>query len=94
MNDRRQAWANGGMIFAATMMVIVGIFQIFEGIAAIAKDSFFVVGPNYAYEIDTTVWGWIHLGVGIVVAAAGFFLFTGATVARVIGIVVAVISAV
>lgn len=89
-----QTWAVSGMIFAAAMMVMVGIWQVFVGIAAIAEDNFFVVAPNYTYEIDTTAWGWIHLILGIVVALAGFFLFTGATWARAVGIVLAGISAI
>src|SRR5690606_35773567 len=89
----KAAWAVGGTIFAATAMLLVGIWQILLGIAAIARENFFVVGPNYAYEINTTAWGWIHLGIGVLAAVAGFFLFTGATWARAVGIALAVISA-
>jgi hypothetical protein len=89
-----RAWAVGGMLFAAAMMVMLGIWQIFVGIAAIAEDEFFVVAPNYTYEIDTTTWGWIHLTIGVIVTLAGFFLFTGATWARVVGIALAVLSAI
>jgi hypothetical protein len=89
----KAAWARGGTVFAATVMLVIGIYQIFMGIAAIIEDQFFVVGPNYAYNIDTTAWGWIHLGIGALAAVTGFFLFTGATWARVVGIALAVISA-
>jgi hypothetical protein len=89
----KAAWAVGGTIFAATALLLIGIWQILMGIAAIAQDSFFVVGEDYAYEIDTTTWGWIHLGIGVLAAVTGFFLFTGATWARVVGIAIAVISA-
>lgn len=89
-----RAWAVSGMIFAAAMMVMLGIWQIFVGIAAIVEDEFFVVAPNYTYEIDTTAWGWIHLVIGLVVTITGFFLFTGAVWARTVGIVLAVMSAI
>jgi hypothetical protein len=89
-----RAWARGGLVFAATMLLIVGVFQIFQGIAAIIQDQFFIVGQNYAYTIDTTAWGWIHLGLGVLMALAGFFLFTGKTWARVIGIGLAGLSAI
>jgi hypothetical protein len=52
-----------------------------------------VVGANYTYEVDTTAWGWIHLGIGALALVTGFFLFTGMTWARVVGIALAVISA-
>lgn len=89
-----RAWATGGMVFAATIMLTLGIWQIIVGIAAIAEDDFFVVAPNYTYEIDTTAWGWIHLALGAVVAVTGFFLFTGAAWARVVGIGLAILSAI
>ena len=90
----KQGWANGGMVFAATLMIVLGIYHVFLGIAAIVEDQFFVVGANYAYEIDTTAWGWIHLGVGALATVAGFFLFTGRTWARIVAITLAVVSAV
>ncbi|GEM_PF-101213 len=90
----KQAWARGGMIFAATLMLIIGTYQIFVGLAAIIQDAFFVIGPNYAYEIDTTTWGWIHLGIGALAVVAGFFLFTGALWAKVLAIALAVVSAI
>jgi hypothetical protein len=89
-----RVWAVSGMIFAASMMVLLGIWQIFLGIAAIIEDEFFVIAPNYTYEIDTTAFGWIHLSIGVIVTITGFFLFTGAFWARVLGIALAVLSAV
>jgi hypothetical protein len=89
-----RAWARGGVVLAATVLLLVGIYQIFLGIAALAKNQFFVVGPNYAYTVDTTTWGWIHLGIGIVATLTGFFLFTGMMWARILGVAIAVISAV
>jgi hypothetical protein len=90
----KQAWARGGMIFGATMMLVIGVFQIFLGIAAIVEDQFFVVGQNYAYDVDTTAWGWIHLGIGALAVLAGLFLFTGRMWARVIAIGLAALSAI
>ena len=47
---------------------------------------------KYTFEFDTTAWGWIHLILGIVLALTGFFLFTGAAWARIVGIAVAVLA--
>ena len=89
----KQAWARGGTIFAATMLMVVGVFQFFQGIAAIAKGDFFVAGPNYAYSINVTGWGWIHLIIGALVAVTGYFVYTGAAWARGGGIALAAFSA-
>lgn len=96
MNPRNDAssWAIGGVVFAATMMIMIGVFQFVQGLAAIIEDSFFVVLPNYAYELDVTTWGWIHLVLGILVAVAGFFLLAGSAVAGVLAIFLAGLVAV
>lgn len=94
MSTGKQVLSTSGMIFAATMMLMLGIFQFFQGLAAIIQDEFFVVGPNYAYEFNTTGWGWIHLILGGIIAVTGFLLYTGATWARAVGIALATISAI
>lgn len=90
----KQAWAQGGVIFAAAMLLMLGIWQVFMGIAAIAKGEFFLSTSNYIYEFNVGGWGWIHLIIGIIMVIAGFFLFQGAPWARAVGIVLAVLSAI
>jgi hypothetical protein len=86
-------WAVGFVVFAAVMMMLAGGFQTIAGIAAIFEDEFFVVGPNYVYDIDVTAWGWIHLILGVILFAAGAGVLSGATWARVVGITLASLSA-
>jgi len=86
------AWATGVAIFAAALLLTAGLFQIVQGFVAIVDDEFFVRTAKYTFEFDTTAWGWIHLILGIVLALTGFFLFTGAAWARIVGIAVAVLS--
>ena len=80
------SWASGLSMFAGVMMLIVGIFQILNGIAAILRDKVYVTTPNYLYSFDLTGWGWIHLLVGVLVVAIGFAILMGQTWARWIGI--------
>jgi hypothetical protein len=86
--------AVGFTVFAATMMVIGGVFQAMQGLIALFNDTFYVVGQKWAFQFDITGWGWIHLLVGAVVVVAGVFLFRGAVWARAVGVAVAAISAV
>ncbi|HEX6232678.1 MAG TPA: hypothetical protein VFZ63_06095 [Jiangellaceae bacterium] len=86
-------WAIGGLVFAAMMMVLVGLFQFFQGLAAILDDQFFVVIENYAFELDLTAWGWIHLILGVILVASGLFLFAGSTAAGAVAVVLAGLSA-
>lgn len=87
-------WVTGFAVFAGIMLIVTGVFQAIEGLAAIIKDEFYVVARGYAFKYDVTGWGWFHLIVGIVVAAAGAAVLSGKLWGRVIGIIVAIVSAV
>jgi hypothetical protein len=93
-NGPESGWAIGGIVFAATIMILIGVFQIIAGLVAIIDDDFFVVGPNYTYDIDTTGWGVIHLIIGIVVLLGGFGLLARKLWAAVLAIGLAMISAI
>jgi uncharacterized YccA/Bax inhibitor family protein len=82
------------VLFAAIMMIVLGIFGIFEGLAAIVKSGFYHVPPNYYISINARGWGWIHLIIGSIVVLAGFALFQGSAWARVVGIIMASLSAI
>jgi hypothetical protein len=86
-------WAKGLAAFAGAVMILVGFFHAFNGLAAIFEDDFFVIRANYAFDIDITAWGWIHLILGVIVVFAGISIFTSATWARGVGIVLALLSA-
>jgi hypothetical protein len=86
--------AVGGVLFAASMMVLVGVFQFFTGLAALVDDQFYVVNDHYAFNLDVTAWGWIHLILGIVVAVSGAYLFAGRPWAAAVAIVIVILSAI
>jgi hypothetical protein len=87
-------WAVGGITFAGTMLILIGMFQVIDGIAAIANDEFFLVGQNYTFNLDTSAWGWIHLLLGIGLMIAGWSIFAGRTWAAVVALTLAMLSAV
>lgn len=79
-------------LFAAVLMIFSNILAIFQGIAAIAKDALIVVTRDYAYQLNTTGWGWIHLILGVLILLAGVALVGGAVWARTVGVVVVGLS--
>ena len=88
-------WAVGASVFAGVMMMTVGVLQFFQGlVAAVDGRKFVVTSPNYAFQFNLTAWGWIHIVLGVLVAAAGFFILTGNVVARAVGVALAVLSAI
>ena len=88
----QQRVAKGATMGGAVLLVTVGVLEFLQGISAITKDEVFVVGPEYTYQFDLTVWGWIHLVLGLVVAVVGATLFTGTIWSRVGALVVCGVS--
>jgi hypothetical protein len=86
--------AVGFILFAAIMMLMVGIFQAIAGLVAIFENEFYVATRNYLFKFDATTWGWIHLIVGLIIVFAGWGLLSGRTWARTVAIILAVISAI
>ena len=91
-NREPSGWAVGWIAFAAVMMLVVGFFHAVAGRAGIIDDDFYVKGEQYILQFDTTAWGWIHLAIGVVLMLSGAYLFTGAVLARTVGVVVAALS--
>ncbi|WP_327324557.1 hypothetical protein OG735_20040 [Streptomyces sp. NBC_01210] len=91
-HDRSEASlaaAGGLVVFAAVMLIIGGILDVFRGIMAIANDDIFVSTPRYVFRFDVTGWGWLHLILGVVAILVGVSLFKAPLWARIIGIVIA-----
>jgi len=88
-HSSRQAWATGLTVFAAVMLLLVGLLDILRGIMAIAEDDVFVTTPDYVFQFDLTSWGWIQLVLGVVAMAVSAGLFSRAMWARVAGVGIA-----
>jgi hypothetical protein len=79
-------------VFAGVLLMIAGVMNILQGITAIANDDIYARIGNYAFKFDVTPWGWIHLILGILVVAVGWGAYSGATWAKVTGVVVVSIA--
>ncbi len=85
----------GWIIFGGIAMIVLGAFQIIEGLVAVFQSGYYVVGASQlVVHVNYTAWGWTHFGIGCAAVIAGLGVFTGAMWARVLGIVLAVISAI
>ena len=46
-------------------MIVLGTFHAFQGLVAIFKDEYYLVGPKgLTVNVDYTAWGWTHLLLG------------------------------
>lgn len=88
----REGFAAGTTYAAATLLMVVSVVGILQGISALAKDELFVSGINYVYKFDLTAWGWIALVLGIVGVIIACGMFTGALWARVGAVAIAAVS--
>ena len=91
--EEASGWAVGFILFAAMLMIMAGAFQAFAGLVAIFENEFYVATRNYLFQFDATTWGWIHLLVGLIVVMAGFAILAGRTWGRVVGLTLAMLSA-
>ena len=87
------AWA-GWVVFGGVMLMMMGAFQIIEGLVAIFDDGFYLVRSNgLVVNVNYNTWGWIHTVIGVIGVLAGVGLLAGNMVARVVAVGVAFLSA-
>jgi hypothetical protein len=87
------AWT-GWVVFAAFMMIMVGVFQAVEGLVALFDDGFYhVTRSGLVVNVDYNVWGWTHMLLGALLIIAGVGVLAGNIVARVVAIGLAALSA-
>jgi hypothetical protein len=83
---------HGWAAFAATMVLIVGVFNVIYGLAAIIEDDYFL-----ADELlfgDLSFWGWVHLIIGVAQVITAMLIFGGNDFGAVLGIMFAGFNAI
>jgi hypothetical protein len=76
----------GRVIFAATMLLIVGTLNIIYGIGALDDANIFTDDRRYILTNLNTL-GWVLIILGVIQLAGGFSLMAGNAFGRIIGIV-------
>ena len=84
----------GARFFAAILLLIAGLAQFFQGLTAVVHDNYYAVVNNYVFAFNIASWGWIHLILGVLLVLSGGFVLAGAAWARLLGAILAAISAV
>jgi hypothetical protein len=83
----------GRVVFAATMLLIVGTINIIYGIGALDDANVFVNDTRFILTNLSTL-GWVLIILGVIQLTAGFSLMAGNTYGRVIGIIAGSIGAI
>jgi hypothetical protein len=95
MENDGQGWK----LFAGIMVLLVGVFNVIDGLRAITNASQ-ITGrfPNGEVQLPLTnnikTWGWLVLIIGAVMILAGFLIFSGNMFGRIVGVVIAFLNAV
>lgn len=89
----RHVEGHGLIIFAVSVLTLVGCFNLIDGFAAIAKANVFVAGAHYVFG-DLRSWGWITLILGALQLLAALGIMVGNQLARWFGIAVVGLSAI
>ena len=83
----------GRVLFAATLLLIVGTLNIIYGIGALDSANIFVNDKRFILS-DLNTMGWVLIVLGLIQLAGGASLFMGNTFGRVIGIAGATLGAI
>lgn len=81
----------GWVVFAGTMLTLVGILNVIYGIAAIDDSTFFVNDAKYVIS-DLNTWGWVVLLTGAAQILTAFGVWARNTVATWAGIAFACLN--
>jgi len=71
----------GLILFASILLLIIGCFNLIDGIAAIARSHVFIANAHYVFG-DLRTWGWITLILGILQLLAAAGVLAGNQMAR------------
>jgi hypothetical protein len=84
----------GWVWFAGLMLIVVGLFNVVDGLVAIVKHNFFVPTQAGLLVFNLTGWGWVHLLLGILLVIVGVAVLTGQLWARIAAIILVIVNAV
>lgn len=88
----RNAIAGTATIAAGALLLVSGLLSILQGISALVSDDLLVATARYVYMLNTTAWGWIHIVIGLLLAAVAVGMMLGAAWARFAAILLASLS--
>ena len=85
----------GFVRFAGVILIINGVFSGLQGLVALTgPDTYYLSTQGALFLFDTKGWGWWNVALGVLLILTAGALFSGATWARIVAVVVAGVSAV
>ena len=76
---------HGLLVLASVLLLVIGSFNLLDGIAAVARSHVFIANAHYVIG-NLRAWGWIVLIIGGLQVLAGVGVLTGNQIARWLGV--------
>jgi hypothetical protein len=84
----------GWVVFAGVILLVSGLFSVIQGIVAlVGPDTYLAVSNGSFIVFDAQGWGWWSIIIGVLLLLVAAALFAGQTWARVIAVILAIVSA-
>ena len=85
--------SSGWLTFAGILGIMLGIFNVIDGLIALFNDKWAVLTQDQLLIFDTTGWGWFLLILGALQIVVGWGILSGQSWARWTGVVLAALVA-
>ncbi len=82
----RSTTTSGWIVFAATLTVVAGIFNMIYGLVVLFNSQWVAVTDDVILIFDLTAWGWILLGFGVLQLFTAGGMISGRSFARILGV--------
>jgi hypothetical protein len=91
--SREKGHGYGLVLFASILLLVIGCFNLIQGIAAIANSHVFVANAHYVIA-NLRAWGWITLIFGVLQLLAAAGVLAGNQLARWFAVVILGLNAI
>ena len=80
-------------MYAGAVLIVVGVFEAIWGLTALFRTTYFVVpSTGLVVSFNFTGWGWVHIGLAVLLVLTGLAVLAGQRWARYVGICLAALS--
>lgn len=86
------SWADVVATFAGVFLILSAGMEILHGAAAIQNGDLYAAGHSYLYQFNMTTWGWIHISIGVLSAAAAIGILLRRSWGQISGLVITGLS--
>lgn len=88
---QRTGWV-GWVYFAGVLMVVRGLFDLFQGIFSLTNPDWFVATRQQVVLLDLTAWGWVQIVLAVLLLTGAASVFSGRFWGRLVGVVMMTIA--